>query len=178
MRISIIVAATENGVIGRNGDLSWRIPTDMRRFRARTMGKPLIMGRKQFQSMPRALEGRDNIVISRTAALQLEGAETVTSLEAAVALATAHAARRSVEEIMVIGGGEIYAAALPLADRVYLTRIHTTLDGDTRFPELAPEDWMLVSRTPLERGPKDEHAATELVFERIGTVSGVSAPKT
>lgn len=167
MQISIIVAATENGVIGRNGELPWRISTDMKRFRARTMGKPLIMGRKQFQSMPRALEGRDNIVISRNSGLRLEGAETVTSLEAALVLARAHAARRGVEEIMVIGGGEIYVAALGIADRVYLTRVHTTLDGDTRFPELAPESWKLVSRTPLDRGAKDEHAATELIYERI-----------
>ena len=167
MIISIVVAAAENGVIGSDGGLPWRMPSDLRRFRALTMGKPVVMGRKTFQSLPKALDGRDNIVITRDRCFRAEGAETVQSLDEALTLANAHATRRGCDEVLVIGGGEIYAAALPRSDRVYLTRIHARPAGDTAFPSLDPALWRLVSEEPIPQGPKDDYAATLMIFERI-----------
>ena len=167
MQISIIVAAAENGVIGNAGTMPWRMLSDLKRLRALTMGKPLVMGRKTFQSLPKALDGRDNIVITRDAGFRADGAETVADLPAALALAQRHAVRRGADEIMVFGGGEVYAAALPLADRIYLTRIHATITGDTTFPTLELGQWRLASQEPLPRGPKDDHDATLQIFERI-----------
>ncbi len=136
--ISLIVAAAENGVIGRDGDLPWRQPGDLRRFKALTMGKPIVMGRKTRESIGRPLPGRQNIVVSRRPGLEFEGAEVVTSAEAAIAAAA------GADEIMIIGGSEIYALFLPLADRVYLTRVHAEVQGDARFPALG-SDWQLIS---------------------------------
>lgn len=167
MLISIIVAAADNGVIGHAGTLPWRQPSDLKRFRALTMGKPVVMGRKTFQSLPKALDGRDNIVVTRDPSFRPEGAITAPSLAAALALARAHAAARPTDEVMVIGGGDIYAQALPLAGRVYLTRVHATPAGDTSFPALDPAIWSLVREEALPRGPSDAHAATLQVFERI-----------
>lgn len=168
MRISIIVAASRNGVIGDRGGMPWRMPSDLKHFRASTMGKPVIMGRKTFQSLPKALDGRDNIVITRDASFSAPGAFVVSTLEGAVELGRELARRRGAEEIMVIGGGEIYAAALPLADRVYLTRIDATVDGDTAFPDLPSDHWRLGSRELMEKGAKDESDAAFEVWERTG----------
>lgn len=168
MRISIIVAAAENGVIGNGGVMPWRMPSDLKRFRALTIGKPVVMGRKTFQSLPKALDGRDNIVISRDPSFAADGAETVASLDQALILAKDHATRRGGDEVVVIGGGEIYAAALPLADRVYLTRIKATPAGDTTFPDLEPALWHLVSQEPIPQGPKDDYAAILMIYDRLG----------
>ena len=166
MRISIIVAAAENGVIGNAGAMPWRMPSDLKRFRVLTMGKPVVMGRKTFQSLPKALDGRDNIVITRDRSYRGEGAETVASLADGLALAKAHATRRGCDEVLVIGGGEIYAAALPLASRIYLTRIHASPAGDTSFPALDPAEWRLASQEAIPQSPRDDYAATLLVYER------------
>lgn len=166
MRLSIVVAAADNGVIGSNGGLPWRIPSDLKRFRATTMGKPVIMGRKTFQSLPKALDGRDNIVVSRDAAYRPAGAIVAPSLEAAIEIARAKALERGADEVMVIGGADIYRQALPLADRVYLTRIHASPSGDATFAPLCPSRWRLVAEEPIARGPNDDHAATLLVYER------------
>ncbi len=168
MRITIIVAASANDVIGNAGALPWRLSSDLKRFREMTMGKPVIMGRKTFQSLPKPLDGRDNIVITRDSGFRPQGAEAVPSLAAALALARSHAERRGTDEVMVIGGGEIYAAALPSADRVHLTRVHATIEGDAHFPQLDPAAWRLTGEQRLERGPKDDHDATLLTYERIG----------
>lgn len=175
MRIAIVVAAAENSVIGNAGGLPWRIPSDLKRFRAMTIGKPVIMGRKTFQSLPRALDGRDNIVVTRDASFRPSGALTAPSLQAAIELARIKAAERGLsapdpdapDELMVIGGGEIYRQALPLADRIYLTRVHATPSGDAEFKALDEAEWRLVRQEPLPRGPNDDHAATLMVFERI-----------
>lgn len=170
MRIAIVVAAAENSVIGNAGGLPWRIPSDLKRFRALTMGKPVIMGRKTFQSLPKALDGRDNIVVTRDASFRPPGALTAPSLQAAIELARTKAAERgpdSTDELMVIGGDEIYRLALPLADRIYLTRVHATPSGDAEFKALDEAEWRLVRQEPLPRGPNDDHAATLMVFERI-----------
>ena len=136
--IALIVAMAENGVIGRDGKLPWRIPEDMKWFRERTAGRPLIMGRKTWESFPkRPLPGRTNIVVTRNAGYRAEGGVVVPSLEAALEVAR----REKPEEIMVIGGAEIYRAALPFARRVYLTRVHGAFDGDTKLAVFDTERW-------------------------------------
>lgn len=166
MRISIIVAASLNGVIGDRGDMPWRMPSDLKHFRALTMGKPVVMGRKTFQSLPKALEGRDNIVVTRDPSFAPPGALRADSLEAAIALAHERAAARGVHEILIIGGGQIYAAALVHADRVYLTRVNAYLAGDTTFPDLPPGDWELSASEAMQQGPKDQYAASFETWER------------
>jgi dihydrofolate reductase len=136
--IALIVAVAENGVIGRDGKLPWRIPEDMKWFRERTAGRPLIMGRKTWESFPkRPLPGRTNIVVTRNAAYQAEGAVVVTSFADALDAAR----REKPEEIMVIGGAEIYRAAMPFAQRVYLTRVHGAFEGDTNLAVIDTERW-------------------------------------
>jgi dihydrofolate reductase len=168
MRISIIVASADNGVIGNGGTLPWRLRSDLKRFRALTMGKPVVMGRKTFQSLRKPLDGRDNIVVTGNASFHADGAQAAPDLSAGLALAEAHAVRRGADEVMVIGGGEIYAQALPRASRVYLTRVHATVPGDTIFPALSHTEWRLAAREALPRGPEDDYDATLEIYERIG----------
>lgn len=163
MTLSLIVATAENGVIGRNGVMPWRLPSDLKTFRRLTMGKPVIMGRKTFQSIGKALDGRLNIVVSRDAAFQAPGAVVLRSLAAAIAHAKSAA---PAGEIMVIGGAEIYRAALPLADRIYLTRVHAQPNGDATFEVPTGADWHEVSRVPIPKGEKDDFACTLVVLER------------
>ena len=167
MHISMIVAAAENGVIGRDGQLPWHQPTDLKTFRRLTMGRPIIMGRKTFQSIGRPLDGRTNIVVTRDVAFRAEGVHCVLSLEAAIALARPNAEATDAPEIMIIGGAELYMAALPLATRIYLTRVHAKPTGDATFDTPAAPAWLQVSATPLPRGAKDDHDATLLVLERV-----------
>jgi dihydrofolate reductase len=152
--ISLIVAASENHVIGRDGVLPWRQSDDLSHFRALTMGKPIVMGRKTWDSIGRALPGRQNIVVSRRPGFEAADAEVVVSAKAAVA------ATVGADEIMIIGGSEIYALFLPLADRVYLTRVHAEVEGDAHFPPLE-DDWRLVSD---ERHAADENNEFEMSF--------------
>lgn len=136
--IALIVAVAENGVIGRDGKLPWRIREDMKWFRERTAGRPLVMGRKTWESFPkRPLPGRTNIVITRDAGYAAEGAVVRGSLEAALDVAYGE----EPEEIMVVGGAEVYAAALPLARRIYLTSVHGEIEGDTYFPPIDRTQW-------------------------------------
>jgi dihydrofolate reductase len=162
--LTLIVAAAENDVIGRAGQLPWRIPSDLKTFRRLTLGKPVIMGRKTFQSIGRPLDGRLNIVVTRDAAFTAAGVTVVHDLTAAIAQATSHAG--DAPEIMIIGGAEIYQAALPIAARIYLTRVHSRPDGDAHF--VVPKTgWHEVSATPIARGDRDEFACTLLVLERV-----------
>ncbi len=134
MDIAIYVAIAENGVIGREGGLPWRLSSDLKRFKAGTMGKPIIMGRKTWQGLGRPLPGRLNIVVTRDRSFGAEGAEVTASLADAITLAKARArCMAGADEICVIGGGEIYAQALPLADRLNVTYVLGEVDGDTRF---------------------------------------------
>lgn len=150
MLVSIIVATDERGAIGRDGGLPWRLPDDLRRFKALTLGKPVVMGRKTWDSIGKPLPGRHNIVITREAGRALEGATVVTSLEAAMAAAG------DVEETCVIGGAEIYRLALPRTDVIHLTRVHATVEADTFFPPLAAGEW---DEEVLERHAADERHA-------------------
>lgn len=138
----LVVAAAANGVIGRDGAMPWHLPSDLRRFRQITMGKPVIMGRKTFDSIGRPLPGRHNIVLSREAGWSAEGVSVVPGFADAVALA----AEAGPEEIMVIGGAQIFALARPIAERIELTRIHLSPDGDTRFADPEPAQWRETSR--------------------------------
>lgn len=153
--ISIIVAAAENGVIGVRGELPWRLSSDLKHFKALTMGKPVVMGRLTFESVGRALPGRHNIVITRQKDYEAEGCDVVSSIADAIVTAG------DADEIMVIGGGEIYEQCLPMADRVYLTRVHTEIDGDTRFPELVAGVWQ---ETRIEHHGADEKNAYDYSF--------------
>jgi dihydrofolate reductase len=149
MRVTLVVAAAKNDTIGDRGKLPWRLPDDLRRFKALTVGHHVVMGRKTWQSIGKPLPDRTNVVVSRDRELAAPGAVVVGSLDDALALA-----RNSGEtELFVIGGGELYRAALPLADRIQLTRIDADVAGDVRFPPLDADAWVEVERS--------EHAADE-----------------
>lgn len=145
--VSLVVAADEEGGIGRGGGLPWHLPADLKHFRALTMGKPVIMGRRTWESIGRPLPGRRNVVVSRQPSLQVPGCEVAGSLDDALRLVDDAA------EACVIGGAEIYRLALPLADLIHLTRVHARVEADTFLPPLDPQEWRLQSR--------EEHAADE-----------------
>jgi dihydrofolate reductase len=145
--IVLIVAAAENGVIGAANSIPWRLKADQQRFRAMTIGKPVVMGRKTFVSLRRPLLERTNIVITRDPDFSAAGAVVVRSIADALALATGDALRRLVTEIAVIGGAEIYAASMPVADRLEVTEVHASVDGDTFFPAIDPSIWYETARS-------------------------------
>jgi dihydrofolate reductase len=166
MMVSLVVAVAENGVIGRDGGLPWRLSSDLKTFRRLTMGKPLIMGRRTFQSLRKPLDGRDNIVVSRDAAFQPEGAIVARDLAAALERARACAIARGVDEIMVIGGSDVFKEALPFARFIYKTEVHGRPEGDALFPDVDWSQWEERRREPLEKGERDDFAATFVVLER------------
>lgn len=139
MRISLIVAAATNGVIGADGGLPWHLPNDFKYFKRVTMGKPIVMGRRTWESIGRALPGRLNIVLTRSKDFEAPGATVVSSPAAAIEAAG------DAEELMIIGGGQVNGLFIDKADRVYLTRVDCEVDGDTRFPDLDPDLWSLTS---------------------------------
>lgn len=158
--ISIIAAVAENGIIGDNNSLLWHIAEDMRYFRRMTTGHPVVMGRRTFESLGRPLPARDNIVLTRSAR-EFEGCRTVHSLAEATALYPADT------EIFIIGGAQIYAEALPAADRMYLTRIEHAYEGDTSFPTWNKDEWRLASREYFARGENFEYPFAFEIYERI-----------
>lgn len=168
LKITLVVAATRNGVIGRGGDMPWRMPSSLRRFRSLTIGRPMIMGRKTYAAIGRPLDGRDTIVVTRDPAFRVDGVHSVGSLSAAFSLAVDFAAKRGTNEIIIAGGGEIYASVLPYATDVELDLVETDLEGDTVFPQLDPIEWQKIEIGPVEPHPRDEYAATAWVFRRIG----------
>ena len=153
MDVALIVAMAENGVIGRAGALPWRLPADLRRFRRLTMGKPLIMGRRTFQSIGRPLPGRTSIVMTRDPAFRAAGVAVARDAEAALALAERAAAQGGADEIMVIGGAAAYRRFLPLARRIYLTELHAEIAGDTEFPPIDAGEWTETARARHAAGP-------------------------
>ncbi|MGN7741344.1 dihydrofolate reductase [Pseudomonas sp. 22526] len=146
--LSLIAALGENRVIGVDNSMPWHLPGDFKYFKATTLGKPIIMGRKTWDSLGRPLPGRLNIVVSRQADLRLEGAEVFPSLQAAVARAEEWALEQGVAELMLIGGAQLYAQGLEQADRLYLTRVALSPEGDAWFPEFDLNQWQLVSNVP------------------------------
>ncbi len=167
LKISLIVAAAENNVIGRDGGLPWRLSSDLKTFRRLTLGKPVIMGRRTFMSIGKPLDGRDNIIVTRDPAFEVAGVSACDSISDALTLARVLAKTRGADEIMVIGGAGVYEATLPVADRIYLTRVHATVDGDRTFPPLDPALWRQTHSETLPHGPRDEFAATLFIYERV-----------
>jgi len=150
MHLALIAALDRNGLIGRDNALPWHLPADLQHFKRTTLGKPIVMGRKTWESLGRPLPGRHNIVLTRDPGYRAEGATVVTSIDAALAAAG------DADEVMVIGGAALYATLLPRADRLYLTRIDAAFEGDAWFPEVAPDEWREVARevhAPDERNP-------------------------
>ncbi len=166
MQIAVIAAVAENGVVGRDNQLPWQLPGDLPYFRRMTMGKPVVMGRKTWDSIGQPLPGRTNIVISRQQGLELEGARVVDTMEEALALAEAVAEIDGVTELMVIGGAEIYALALPLAQRLYLTEVHAQVTGDARFPDWDRSEWRESSRDRHVAGDSNPYDYSFVVYER------------
>ncbi len=167
VKLSLIVAVAENGVIGKDNGLPWRISSDMKYFKETTMGKPVIMGRKTFQSIGRPLPGRTNIVITRDTSFAPEGVIPAFTLEMALDVGKSLARAKGVDEVMVIGGAEIYALTLPDADRLYLTRVHGAVEGDATFPDLDPDDWLIASEQRFPAGEKDSHDYSLIVLDRV-----------
>lgn len=151
--IILVAAYDENGVIGRDGELPWRLPEDLKRFRQLTLGHVVLMGRKTWASLGRPLPGRDNWVLSRDPALAPAGARVFADLDAAIAT---HARERAGEDLMVIGGSEIYRQALPFADRLEVTKVQARVDGDAHFPAIDAADW--VETVEAEHAADDRHA--------------------
>lgn len=158
MRIALIAALAQNRVVGRDNTLPWSLPGDLQNFKRLTLGKPVVMGRKTFDSIGRPLPGRSNLVISRNPQLQIEGVEVVSSLEWALQRAQEIASATSADEIMVIGGGEIYSQTLPLAQTLYLTEVHASVEGDAWFPEFEPQDWRESSRETFQPSGDNPYA--------------------
>lgn len=161
MRVSLIAAVAENGVIGRNNALPWRLPADLRRFRRITMGHPIVMGRRSYEAIGRPLPGRTNIVVTRRSDYTAPGCTVVHSLDEALARAA------GAPETFVIGGAQLYAEALPRAHRLYLTRVHAEIPGDTLFPPVDWSPWREIEREHHEADPEHAHAYTFITFERI-----------
>jgi len=161
MKISIIVAMADDRVIGRDGQLPWHLPADLKHFKQTTMGKPILMGRKTYESIGRPLPGRTNIVITRDSTYTAEGCVVVTSIEAAMAAAGEQ------DEVMVVGGAELYRQLLPRAETLYMTRVHAVFDGDIRFPVISNSDWHQVARSDYEADENNPHDYSFIRLERI-----------
>ena len=160
-QVVLVVAVARNGVIGSNGQLPWQLRDDMALFRQITMGHPIIMGRKTYESIGKPLPGRTNIVVSRNTVAVWMGLKPASSIEEAIA--TARQSPGS-DHICIIGGGEIYRQTLPLADIIYLTRVDSDVQGDVTFPELPAEDWRVVEEQVYEKGERNEYG---FVFQKL-----------
>ena len=167
--IAMIAAMGENGVIGAAGEIPWRLPTDFAHFKRTTLGKPLIMGRKTFESIGKPLPGRTNIVVTRQQDYQPDGVVVVDSLAAALEEAQAIAAADGGGEVMIGGGGEIYREAMPLAERLYVTHVAAAPTGDAYFPAIDPSIWEVESVMELARTERDSSDFTVRIYRRRRT---------
>lgn len=173
MKLALIAAVADNNAIGINNKMPWYLPGDLRYFKAVTMGKPIIMGRKTFDSLKKPLPGRTNIVITRDTDWHHEGVKVVHSLDDAMALAEAlilaeaPALINGNEEVMVIGGEQIYRLAIEQADRLYLTRVYQSFDGDAFFPEIAQQQWRETSREDIQSEDDQPLTYSYLVLDRV-----------
>jgi dihydrofolate reductase len=163
MNVSLIVAMADNRVIGGDNKLLWHISEDLKYFKAMTLGKPVVMGRKTYEAIGKPLPGRPNIVITRQSSWKADGVETASSLEDALQKAEKH----SVDKVMVIGGAQIYAAALPFATSVYLTHIHKVYTGDALFPDLPPTEWKETDRRKGNESPANGVDYEFVTYQRI-----------
>ena len=173
LQIILVAAIAENGVIGRDNALPWRLKSDMAHFRALTMGKPVVMGRKTYLSVGKPLQGRTTIVVSRDATFAAPGIVVAPDLEAALATARGDALRRNVDAIVIAGGADIYAQAMPHATRLAITHVRKRVDGDARFPAIDPKLWREIDRSEHEAGAEDEAAFAFVNYARAA--GGASA---
>ena len=164
--VVLVAAIAENGVIGRNNALPWRIKSDLQRFRKLTIGKPVVMGRKTFLSIGKPLSGRTNIVVSRDMAFAAGGVVTAASLDAALDVAHGDALRRNADSIAVIGGTEIFKQIMPRADRLEITLVHARPAGDTCFPDIDQKIWRESARSEHRAGPEDDASYSCITYIR------------
>ena len=165
VKVSLIVAAATNNVIGRDGGFPWHLSEDLKRFKRLTMGKPIIMGRLTYESIGKPLPDRRNIVISSRDDLEIEGCEVVATPDDALELAA------GADEIMVIGGGKVYEKLLPVADRIYMTRVNASPDGDTFFPEISSEEWQVVDHEDFPADGSRQYGFSFMTLERLRKAS-------
>lgn len=166
IKIALIAGVAENGVIGNDQTIPWRVPSDMAFFKQTTMGKPIVMGRKQYETVGKPLPGRTNIVVTRQRGYQPDGVLVFHDVDAALEKAREVAAADGVDEIMIIGGGELYGQLMDRADRLYITHIDLAPTGDVRFPAIAPEQWTVVDLPEVTPSPRDEASYRVKVYER------------
>lgn len=169
IKLVLVAAVANNGVIGRGNALPWRLKSDLKHFRQLTLGKPVLMGRRTFESIGRPLPGRTNIVVSRDARFSAAGVLAAARLEDALAAAVGDALRRNVREIMVIGGADIYAALIARAARLELTHVHACPQGDAMFPPIDPAVWQATSRVECAADAGDDAAFTLVTYCRAGS---------
>jgi dihydrofolate reductase len=161
------VARARNGVIGRDGGLPWRLSDDLKRFKAITLGKPLIMGRKTWESLPRRpLPGRMNVVLTRDGSYEARGALICETLAEAISIAREQAAEDGADEVCVIGGAALFKAAMPKARRMYLTEVEADIDGDVHFPAFDEAEWIEIERTAHPADDNNEYPVVHRVLER------------
>ena len=164
--LELVVAVAENDVIGRGNQLPWHLPADLRHFKALTLGKPVLMGRKTYLSIGKPLPGRTNIVVSRNGDFAAPGIVVAGSLDTALTAARGDALRRGVDEVVVIGGTDIFKQSMTLADRIEITHVHTRPAGDTHFPPIDAARWREQARSEHPAGPKDEAAFSYATYVR------------
>jgi len=172
--IILVAAVADNGVIGQDGRLPWRLKSDMAHFRAVTMGKPVVMGRKTYASIGRPLKGRTNIVVSRDRTFAVPGVLVAASLETALEAALGDALRRGAGAIAVIGGADLYAQCMVRADRLVITQVHLRPAGDTKFPSIDPDTWGVAGQSEHKAGPDDEAGFTVVEYRRIADAAARS----
>ena len=176
--IILVAAVADNGVIGQNGRLPWRLKSEMQRFRALTWGKPVVVGRKTYLSFTKQpLPGRTNIVVSRDPNFAVAGALVTSSLVNALEAARGDALRRGVDAVVVLGGADIYRQTMALADRLVITRVHLRPSGDTKFPNIDPTAWNEAARTEHPAGPGDEAGFTVVEYVRIDSDAPAHGPR-
>lgn len=161
MKLAIIVATDQQGLIGKENDLPWKLSADLQYFRRVTMGKPIIMGRNTHESIGRALPGRKNIIVTKNKSYQAEGCTVVHSIPDALL------ACEQVEEVMIMGGASLYEQFLPQADKLYLTQVHASLTGDTWFPDWQKNEWSELSREDYQADEKNDYAYSFIVYEKL-----------
>jgi dihydrofolate reductase len=167
----LVAAVARNGIIGANGGLPWRLSSDLKRFKALTWGKPLVMGRKTFESIGRALPGRETIVVTRDPAFAPSGVLVAHDLDAGLALAAERASVLGAGEIIIGGGGEIYAQTIARASRLFITEVGLEADGEARFPPVDTREWREITRKSGERGSRDDADCVFVEYERRGELS-------
>ena len=169
--IVLLAAVAENGIIGRDNGLPWRLKSDMQHFRSTTMGKPVVMGRKTYQSIGKPLPGRTTIVVSRDTAFAAPGILVAPSLPAALEAACGAALRRGVNALVVAGGGEIYRQAMPLATQLSITEVRKRVEGDAKFPAIDPQLWREITRSEHQPAAEDESAFAFVTYERMNAAA-------